>query len=116
MAASGDSRFQVFRFFFTVIGWAGTIYGLVSGQYITVLQGFLALIAVTYLAALMSKQGETRFFAAAVGVALPCAGIALLVVREGNGNADEMRGVMRNVGVLLVALLGFYVLFRGWRK
>ena len=112
MAKRRDERGRGLLHFFTIVGWTATVLGLVSTGMLSGSQGAAALIAMVLLVALASRLGMsvTRIV---FGVGLPLTAMALLVIREGKGDAQAMTSIAGAILALVIALLGVFIMVRG---
>lgn len=72
----------------------------------------IAMIALVALVAIARGIGS-GFIKLAFRIALPIAAIAFLVVSESGGDARAIAEAATALGALFIALLGFYIMFRG---
>jgi len=93
--------------FFTIVGWTVTILGLLSKGYLSVTHAGYALVGLVVLAAIAHNLGTT-ILRVAFGILLPSVGLVLLVIREGEGNAEQMRAIATAIIALIVALYGIF--------
>jgi len=71
----------------------------------------VCLIALVFLVALArSQQSRVAFLVFRVG--LPIASMCVAIIAYGNGDFNSVSGIAASIGALVLALFGFYLIFR----